>query len=119
MLQLAAVQASLFFFSLMDITHREAEEERILQRLNFDALTGLPSRYNLISSVEKHIETISASAQAKPFVFSLFGLDRLKTVNDALGHRIGDEFLAALRQQVCDQAQGFLFSKPCDAAQLT
>ena len=103
----------------MDITHREAEKERILQQLKSDALTGLPSRYKLISSVEKHNETISASAQAKPFVFSLFGLDHLKTVNDALGHRISDEFLAALRQQVCDQAQGFLFSKPCDAAQLT
>ena len=103
----------------MDINHREAEEVRILQRLNFDALTGLPSRYNLISSVEKHIETISALAQAKPFVSVFFDLDRFKTVKDALGHRIGDEFLAALRQQACDQVQGFLFSKPCDAAQLT
>ena len=103
----------------MDITHREAEKERILQQLKSDALTGLPSRYKLISSVEKNIETISASAQAKPFVSVFFDLDRFKTVKDALGHRIGDEFLAALRQQACDQAQGFLFSKPCDAAQLT
>lgn len=100
MRQPAVAEASLFFFSLMDITHREAEEERILQQLNFDALTGLPSRYNLISSVEKHIETISASAQAKSFVFVFFDLDRFKTVNDALGHRIGDEFLAALCQRL-------------------
>lgn len=99
-LQPADAQAPLFFFSLMDISHREAEEERILQQLNFDALTGLPSRYNLISTVEKHIETVAASAQPKPFVFVFFDLDRFKTVNDALGHRIGDEFLAALCQRL-------------------
>lgn len=90
-------QHALFFFSLMDITHREQEEERILRQLNFDALTGLPSRYNIMSTVEKHIEL---SDEGVPFVFVFFDLDRFKTVNDALGHRIGDEFLSSICQRL-------------------
>ena len=81
----------------MDITHREQEEERILRQLNFDALTGLPSRYNIMSTVEKHIEL---SDEGAPFVFVFFDLDRFKTVNDALGHRIGDEFLSSICQRL-------------------
>ena len=90
-------QHALFFFSLMDITHREQEEERILRQLNFDALTGLPSRYNIMSTVEDHIGT---HGEKTPFVFVFFDLDRFKTVNDALGHRIGDEFLSSICQRL-------------------
>ncbi|MAQ61347.1 MAG: hypothetical protein CMQ10_04640 [Gammaproteobacteria bacterium] len=81
----------------MDILHREQEEERILRQRNFDALTGLPSRYNIMSTVEKHIEL---SDEGSPFVFVFFDLDRFKTVNDALGHRIGDELLSSICQRL-------------------
>ena len=90
LLRVSDQQHMLFFFSVMDITHREQEEERILRQLNFDALTGLPSRYNIMSTVEDHI---GIHDEKTPFVFVFFDLDRFKTVNDALGHRIGDEFL--------------------------
>ena len=90
---------ALFFFSLIDITQRE-EEVRIRQQLNFDAMTGLPSRYNLIAQVENHSERNQASPHGAPFVFVFFDLYRFKNINDALGHRIGDEFLAALRSRL-------------------
>ena len=90
-------QHALFFFSLMDITHREQEEERILRQLNFDALTGLPSRYNIMSTVEDHI---GIHGEKTPFVFVFFDRDRFKTDNDALGHRIGDKFLSSICQRL-------------------
>lgn len=91
-----------YFFSLTDITHREAEEEQILKKLNFDALTSLPSRYNILAQIEQHVERDSAG-QLAPFHLVFFDLDRFKTINDALGHRLGDQFLAAL----CKRLQGF------------
>ena len=84
------------FFSLIDITRREEEEGRIRHQLNYDSMTGLPSRYNLISQVERHLEANQTTQDKRPFVFVFFDLDRFKNINDALGHRIGDQFLAAL-----------------------
>jgi diguanylate cyclase (GGDEF)-like protein len=96
----AGPDGGVLLFSLMDISHREAEEKRILQQLNFDALTGLPSRYNLLAQIEKHIASYQALGAEVPFHLVFFDLDRFKNVNDALGHRLGDQFLASLCQRL-------------------
>ena len=92
----AGPDGAMLLFSLMDISHREAEEKRILQQLNFDALTGLPSRYSLLAQIEKHISSYQSLGAEVPFHLAFFDLDRFKNVNDALGHRLGDQFLASL-----------------------
>ena len=101
---------TLLFLSLTDITHHEAEEKRILQQLNFDALTGLPSRYNLLSQIEQHIALNQTAGVDTPFHLAFFDTDRFKNVNDALGHRLGDRFLSALchrLQNALDEGQIF------------
>ncbi len=95
-LRSAGSDRAMLLFSLMDISHREAEEKRILQQLNFDALTGLPSRYSLLAQIEKHVATDQSLGAGVPFHLVFFDLDRFKNVNDALGHRLGDQFLASL-----------------------
>jgi diguanylate cyclase (GGDEF)-like protein len=94
----------------MDISHREAEENRILRQLNFDELTGLPSRYSLLEQIEKHIAATQSSDTEVPFHVAFFDLDRFKNVNDALGHRLGDRFLASLchrLKEVFEEGQVF------------
>ena len=97
-------------FSLMDIAHREAQEQHVLQQLNFDALTGLPSRYSLLAQIESHIASTVSSGSRASFHLVFFDLDRFKNVNDALGHRLGDRFLASLchrLQSVFQETQVF------------
>lgn len=108
----ASSQEPLFFFSLIDITQREEEEGRIRRQLNFDAMTGLPSRYSLISQVESHIQSKKVARDDAPFVFVFFDLDRFKNINDALGHRIGDQFLEALCHRLqASLAQNQIFAR--------
>ena len=75
-------------------------------------MTGLPSRYSLISQVESHIQSKKVARDDAPFVFVFFDLDRFKNINDALGHRIGDQFLEALCHRLqASLAQNQIFAR--------
>ncbi|MCM4078252.1 diguanylate cyclase domain-containing protein [Paractinoplanes hotanensis] len=58
-----------------------------------DALTGLPNR----RAWQRIIEQTSARFQrlADPTVVAMLDLDRLKTINDTLGHAAGDAYIQA------------------------
>jgi len=73
-----------YFFSLTDITHREAEEEQILKKLNFDALTSLPSRYNILAQITTTLSVIAlASSRRFIWCFSIWtGLKPSMTRSD-------------------------------------
>lgn len=77
-----------------DITEQRRAEEQIRHMAQHDALTGLPNRMLL------HDRTGQAIAQAqrnRGMLAVLFiDLDRFKTVNDSLGHAIGDRLLKAI-----------------------
>lgn len=55
-----------------------------------DALTGLPNRELLCAEIDRRIGSPGGGA-----TLIVVALDVLKDVNDALGHRLGDEMLAA------------------------
>lgn len=84
-----------------DITRRKAAERRIEHLAHHDFLTDLPNR----SLLRDRLDVALAQARRHgQLVGALFiDLDRLKVVNDTLGHAAGDEMLreAATRLARC------------------
>ncbi len=74
-------------------------EEKIRYRANYDGLTHLPNRTNFI---EHLTESISRGRRFPGKTALLFiDLDRFKTVNDTLGHDIGDELIRQVAVRIC------------------
>lgn len=69
---------------------REALDGRVRWLARHDSLTGLANRAAFMEALEAEL-----AAPDRAVAVLLLDLDRLKTVNDALGHAAGDEMLRA------------------------
>jgi diguanylate cyclase (GGDEF)-like protein len=81
-----------------DITERKSSESKIEKLALFDQLTGLPNRTLLVDRL-KQIMTVGARTGSFGALL-LLDLDRFKTVNDTLGHDMGDELLKQVAQRL-------------------
>lgn len=83
---------------LQDISEQKKAEHTLKQLTQYDPLTGLLNRTSFLERLN------SAQANNKGVDHSLillhFGIDRLKTINDTLGHAMGDQVLRILTQRV-------------------
>ncbi|HEU4603758.1 MAG TPA: EAL domain-containing protein [Steroidobacteraceae bacterium] len=63
-----------------------------------DALTGLPNRLALVDAAEHAIEESNRHGDA--FALMVLNVDRLKPINDSLGHQAGDEMLCEIARRL-------------------
>ena len=85
--------------SQTDITQSRVAVEQLRHDALHDKLTGLPNRAFLLEKLEKLFEL---AKQQRDYLFAVVfvDLDRFKTINDSLGHLVGDQLLLEFTKRV-------------------
>ena len=83
---------------VQDVTDRRVAEDKIRHLANFDALTGLPNRRQLLWRAERALEMARRLGHQSALL--LIDLDRFKIINDTLGHQSGDELLMEVARRL-------------------
>jgi diguanylate cyclase (GGDEF)-like protein/PAS domain S-box-containing protein len=85
-----------------DASERAAFEAQLAHQAFHDAVTGLPNRA-LFSDRVEHALTFAASEGTSTAVIFL-DLDDFKTINDGLGHAVGDQVLRVVAARLLEAA---------------
>jgi diguanylate cyclase (GGDEF)-like protein len=76
-----------------DVTERRRAEERITHLAHYDVLTDLPNRALFHEQLKRELLRIAPDEQLAVLYIDI---DEFKSVNDSLGHMIGDELLKSV-----------------------
>ncbi|AGK58143.1 PAS/PAC sensor-containing diguanylate cyclase/phosphodiesterase [Hyphomicrobium denitrificans 1NES1] len=87
-----------------EISERNKIRDKLWRLANLDVLTSLPNRLSFNELIHNEIQ-FSQSSNAQ-FAVALLDIDRLKEVNDTLGHDVGDQMLKQLASRLNDALSG-------------
>lgn len=81
-----------------DIRERKQNEERLAFFAHHDALTELPNRRLWKDRLDQAVQ--EAERYGRKMAVMMLDIDRFKSINDTLGHDVGDELLKQFAQRV-------------------
>ncbi|MGH2832639.1 MAG: PAS domain S-box protein, partial [Solirubrobacteraceae bacterium] len=87
---------------IQDVTERRQIERRLAQLTEHDQLTGLLSRRRM----ELELAARASDGQGAGATLIVIGLDDFRKVNDTYGHRIGDDLLKLVAQELRRRLRG-------------
>ncbi|WP_340265834.1 EAL domain-containing protein [Sphingobium mellinum] len=81
-----------------DLTEMRRSQAEVTRLAQFDSLTGLANRVQMLRSLEEAVA--GKVGQARDCTLMMLDLDRFKSVNDTLGHPAGDALLRQVSQRL-------------------
>ncbi|WP_246195759.1 putative bifunctional diguanylate cyclase/phosphodiesterase [Halopolyspora algeriensis] len=85
-----------------DITDHKLLQERLRHQALHDPLTGLPNRSLFLQRLERALQGNTGDRVALCYL----DLDGFKTINDSLGHPVGDDLLEVVAERLAASVQG-------------
>ncbi len=88
-----------YIYTEFDITERKKADEKINELAFYDQLTGLPNRTLLQDRLK--LAMVVSTRHKLHGALMLIDLDNFKTLNDTLGHDMGDLLLKQVAERLC------------------
>jgi len=86
-----------------DFTDKRLSEQQVQYHTTYDALTGLPNRRLLLTHLRNELSRSRRHGHYSALLF--IDLDNFKTINDSLGHSVGDELLKIVAQRITESTR--------------
>ena len=87
-----------------EVLERRRAEARLAHLAHHDTLTSLPNRLQFAEHLQRSVSKAERNRHQLAVLF--IDLDRFKTVNDTLGHAVGDELLIEVARRLTGQLRG-------------